>query len=174
MGYPVAAHAERPGTAEPAAVRASPRSDEGRWLRLFLQNPPFFEVSLKSAETALVFSDENQRKFPDPFTRSVPSHPDRRSTQPIHAMALLFSANSLAMVAPNLTCAASRTHSRRAQPARPTSGPPRHRAAHRLPQRAQCLHTRTTSEPRVGAPHLRLITRRTDAATPSGYPARRT
>jgi len=40
------------------------RVDEGRSFRVFPQNPPFYELSLKSAETALVFPDENQRKFP--------------------------------------------------------------------------------------------------------------
>ena len=83
----------------------------------------------------------------------------RPSLNPTHAMALLFSANSLAMVAPNLTCAASRTHTRRAQPARPVSGPSRHRAAHRWPPACATpahAHNLRTSRWRTSSPRLVL------------------
>eukprot|EP00964_Phaeocystis_antarctica_P038955 scaffold22276_cov68-Phaeocystis_antarctica.AAC.2 len=52
-------------------------------------------------------------------------------------MAFLLSANSMAMVTsrgPNLTCAASRTHTRRAQHARAASGPSRQPCRTPLPR----------------------------------------
>eukprot|EP00964_Phaeocystis_antarctica_P073502 scaffold45105_cov67-Phaeocystis_antarctica.AAC.2 len=62
-------------------------------------------------------------------------------------MAFLFSANSMAMVAPNLTCAASYTHTRRALHARAASGPSRHQTAHRCHGLA-CRHTTLTASRR--------------------------
>eukprot|EP00964_Phaeocystis_antarctica_P151260 scaffold118822_cov75-Phaeocystis_antarctica.AAC.4 len=71
----------------------------------------------------------------------------------------------MAMVAPNLTCAASRTHTRRAQHARVASGPSRHQTTH-----AAAAAMRAATQPDCLAPP-RLICAHPPAA-PTHQPNR--
>ena len=71
------------------------------------------------------------RPFPEdtlklPAIPAIHTNPDTST----HTMAFLFSANSMAMVAPILTCAALRTHTRRAQHACAASRQSRHQTTH--------------------------------------------
>merc|ERR1740133_54032 len=75
---------------------------------------------------------------------SIATHTHTNPDTSTHTMAFLFSANSMAMVAPILTCAALRTHTRRAQHACAASRQSRHQttyaaAAMRAATQPDCL-----------------------------------